>query len=69
MKNRPKMGLLLAACAVLASCGDGGGASTPSTPPPSPTPSPTPTATAVRHILFVGDSLTHGRYTPVRSYN
>ncbi|MGI4758537.1 MAG: hypothetical protein ACRYGF_17005, partial [Janthinobacterium lividum] len=27
---------------------------------------PTP---VVRHILFVGDSYTHGRYLPVRTYN
>ncbi|WP_269505240.1 hypothetical protein [Burkholderia sp. IMCC1007] len=27
-----------------------------------------PAARTPQHILFVGDSLTHGRYTPVRSY-
>jgi len=29
----------------------------------------TPAAAPVQHILFVGDSFTHGRYTPVRPYN
>ncbi len=29
---------------------------------------PAPAARAPRRILFVGDSLTHGRYAPVRSY-
>lgn len=33
-----------------------------STPPPSAT-------SAFHHILFVGDSFTHGRYTPVRTYD
>jgi len=28
-----------------------------------------PTTTATQHILFVGDSFTHGRYLPVRTYN
>jgi hypothetical protein len=30
---------------------------------------PVPTQTAAQHILFVGDSYTHGRYLPVRTYN
>ncbi|KUZ09495.1 hypothetical protein WS50_20650 [Burkholderia territorii] len=30
--------------------------------------SPVPAARTPQRILFVGDSLTHGRYTPVRSY-
>jgi hypothetical protein len=41
----------------LASCGGGGGGSSPSHAP------------GVQHILFVGDSFTHGRYSPVRPYN
>jgi hypothetical protein len=28
-----------------------------------------PVASPLQHILFVGDSFTHGRYTPVRPYN
>ena len=28
-----------------------------------------PKSTPLQHILFVGDSFTHGRYTPVRLYN
>jgi hypothetical protein len=35
-----------------------------STPPPNNLPVP-----ATQHILFVGDSFTHGRYLPVRTYN
>lgn len=39
-----------------------------STAPASPDPTrPIPAVT--RHILFVGDSYTHGRYLPVRTYN
>jgi hypothetical protein len=59
---------------VLASCaggngsggtsGSGGNASTPPATPPASSQN-----TAVQHILFVGDSFTHGRYTPVRPYN
>jgi hypothetical protein len=30
---------------------------------------PPPVAAPLQHILFVGDSFTHGRYTPVRPYN
>ncbi|WP_375249895.1 hypothetical protein [Sphingomonas sp.] len=66
MMNRLMMGLLLAACAALASRGGGG---VTSAAPPSTSPTPTFTASSVHHILFVGDSLTHGRYTPVRSFN
>ncbi|WP_346269306.1 hypothetical protein [Burkholderia ambifaria] len=33
-----------------------------------PSSSPVPAARAPQRILFVGDSLTHGRYAPVRSY-
>ena len=46
---------------LFAGCGDGSGGSTPPPPPPA-----TP---ALQHILFVGDSFTHGRYSPVRPYN
>ncbi|RQR38819.1 hypothetical protein DIE23_03395 [Burkholderia sp. Bp9143] len=34
----------------------------------SPSGSPVPATRTPQRILFVGDSLTHGRYTPVRSY-
>ncbi|WP_321808241.1 hypothetical protein [Burkholderia sp. BCC1993] len=34
----------------------------------SPSGSPVPATRSPQRILFVGDSLTHGRYTPVRSY-
>ncbi len=49
-------------------------ASAPSNPPVStPTPPPTqpaqPPPPPTQHILFVGDSFTHGRYLPVRTYN
>lgn len=43
-------------------CGGGGGGSGSRTPPAAATP-------ALQHILFVGDSFTHGRYTPVRTYH
>ena len=41
-------------------CGDNGGSSTPAIGTSTPT---------TQHILFVGDSFTHGRYLPVRTYN
>ena len=50
---------------MLTACGGGGNkaaSSTVATVPPTVVPS-------VQRILFVGDSFTHGRYTPVRSYN
>lgn len=49
--------LVLAGCSTAASAA----------PPPSITPPSAPLAT--NHILFVGDSYTHGRYLPVRTYN
>ncbi|MBM2770244.1 hypothetical protein BAN20980_01971 [Burkholderia anthina] len=36
--------------------------------PDSPAGPSSPDGRTTQHILFVGDSLTHGRYTPVRSY-
>jgi hypothetical protein len=44
----------------VAGCGSKGIVSTGPTNPPVPT---------TQHILFVGDSFTHGRYLPVRTYN
>jgi len=41
------------------------GCSTSTTTPPNQTTRPP----ALRHVLFVGDSFTHGRYLPVRTYN
>ena len=51
----------------LSSCGGGGGSG--STPNPPVVPVPPIAPAALQRILFVGDSFTHGRYAPVRSYN
>jgi hypothetical protein len=48
----------------LCACSGGGGGDPPQTTPPPVTSDP-----AQRHILFVGDSFTYGRYQPVRQYN
>jgi hypothetical protein len=40
-----------------------------SSEPPKPIAPAAPHVSALQHILFVGDSFTHGRYTPVRGYN
>lgn len=47
---------------IFAGCGGGGGGGGTTAPPP-------PVSAPLQHILFVGDSFTHGRYTPVRPYN
>ncbi|ADW69461.1 hypothetical protein AciX9_2425 [Granulicella tundricola MP5ACTX9] len=50
--------LSLSACtSLLAGCSSSGGTAIP------------PHIVATQHILFVGDSFTHGRYAPVRTYN
>lgn len=77
LNARFKTALMLGLPLALLACGGGGGSSpanggstaggTASAPA-----SGTPTASAplaLQHILFVGDSFTHGRYTPVRTYN
>ncbi|MFI4979757.1 MAG: hypothetical protein ACHQIO_05365 [Nevskiales bacterium] len=53
-------GLLLGLCA----CSGGGSGGTPQVTAPPVNPDP-----AQRHLLFVGDSFTYGRYQPVRQYN
>ncbi len=79
----PRAAALAGACGAvfaLAGCGGGdgdGGGSAPavnqsSTASSSSSPSSASSSAAsagVQHILFVGDSLTHGRYTPVRPYH
>ena len=50
--------------AVTLSCCSGGGSSSPATTLTTAAPS-----SNQQHILFVGDSLTHGRYLPVRQYD
>ena len=52
--------LAMTACSGGGGTHDDGGSGT--APPAGPDP-------AQRHILFVGDSFTHGRYQPVRQYN
>ena len=56
---------LLSVALFLSGCASNTVSSISSTPPVSTPPPPPPT----RHILFVGDSFTHGRYLPVRTYN
>jgi len=62
--------LALIACGGGGTSTTGGNTSAASAPdaPASGTASST-TPSAPQHILFVGDSFTHGRYTPVRNYN
>jgi hypothetical protein len=57
-----KAGLALTAAAVAVAATGCGSTTGPTT---APTMKPTPT----QHLLFVGDSFTHGRYQPVRLYN
>ena len=45
------------------------GCGTPATSGTGGTTPPTPSKPVLQHILFVGDSFTHGRYLPVRTYN
>jgi hypothetical protein len=60
------LGLTGLCCVALSGCGGDGGSNTAGSNPGSGS---NPTTANVQHILFVGDSFTHGRYTPVRPYN
>ncbi|MFL9875861.1 hypothetical protein [Paraburkholderia megapolitana] len=62
----------LATVTLVSACGSGSGGNSPaasSSSSPSASAPPSTEPTAQQHILFVGDSFTHGRYTPVRLYN
>ncbi len=56
---------LVPVAAMLAGCSQASNSFTSGSGPGQPAASAAP----LQHILFVGDSFTHGRYTPVRPYN
>lgn len=67
---------LAAACGMaftLAACGGGGdgnsGGQAPASGGTASTSSSSASGASVQHVLFVGDSFTHGRYAPVRPYH
>lgn len=70
-----KAARLAAACGMaftLAACGGGdgnNGGQAPASSGAAAASSSSASATGVQHILFVGDSFTHGRYAPVRPYH
>lgn len=60
------IGMASLCCVALTNCGGDWGGNTGSANPGNGS---NPATASIQHILFVGDSFTHGRYTPVRPYN